>query len=491
MATNKLLQTPQIIQVTAGVIRVAHPSILGNTTTYLRSTFTASSTSLTVADNRNIVDTDQIVLGAFGDQQTEAVLVNSAVTLGTALSIANTTKFSKELDCPVIKMAERSVTIYGASSDGGSLSAAIATVTLQVDKPYTEYALVTTDTSYAYYVAKFTDGTTLGSASAYVPAAGVSYSVVESFIQQALDLTNSELDGRTLTRDMCVRWAQDCQQAITQFVYQDPLSQKFVQKDWSFEVIEDKTSIAATQNENTYALSALSSLSKYPNSDKSIIDVRLGTNQPFRKTDIQSFDYKMQGVSRTTVATQPGIGQTTLVLTDGTEFNSGGGSILVGVDTVTYTSRTSNTLSGIPASGTGSITVAHPVGTAVWQNITAGLPNWYVIFNGNLIFDRPINSTNVGLKVKIRYYYAIPRLALVSDSTVIPFTNVFQYYLASKMETRKQNPDKAGVYMADFTRLVTQNALADIIPATDSYSYWKYPDQEGYVNPDLYYNYPQ
>lgn len=476
MSTSKVLQIPQITQIIAGTIRVNNPSWQGNTTTYLRSTLSAGASSCSVADNTNLANTDQIIIGMPGDQQTEAVLINGAVTLGSALSIATTLAWSHEIDAPVIKAYERSIKIYGASTSGGVLSAAIATVSIQWDKPYTEYTLITTDTAYAYYVVKFSDGTTDGSASAYVASSGVPYAAVDSFIEQALDLTNSVIDGSMLTKDILVRWANDCQVGITQFIYQDPSSGKYVQKDWSFEVIEDKTSIAVTQNENTYALSALASPSKYPNSDKSIIDIRLGTNPPLKKIDIDAYDRLMFGVARTTVATQPSIGQTTLALADGTEFNDGGGSILVGVDTVTYTSRTSNTLSGIPASGAGSITVAHPVGTAVWQGVTAGLPQAYVIFNGNVLLDRPIDIDNVGLHLKFRYYYAIPRLTLVSDTTVVTLTHAFQYYLASKIEIRKGNPTRSSLHDAMFNKVVLQAALADKIPVTDTYSYFNYLD---------------
>ena len=65
----------------------------------------------------------------------------------------------------------------------------------------------------------------------------------------------------------------------------------------------------------------------------------------------------------------------------------------------------------------------------------------------------------------------------------IPFTNVFQYYLAARIENRRQNLDKAAVYMGTFDKLVTQNALADKIPVTDSYNFYNYGDAL-YQNPN-------
>ncbi len=364
---------------------------------------------------------------------------------------------------------------------------------IQWDKSYTEYTLITSDTAYAYYVAKFTDGTTPSAASAYVPATGLAYTTVETFIQQALDITNSVLDDNLLTRDIFVRWAQDCQSAITQFTYQDPVTGKFLQKDWGFEVIEDKSSIALAQNENEYALSLLTNTCKYPNSQKSIIDMRLGAQGIIQPRSIDELDNFLAFRPRTTVATQPSVGQTTLVLADASELNNGGGTVYVGTDTVSYSAISTNTLTGIPASGSGSITSTYTVGSAVWQNITPGLPTSYTIFNGVIKLDRPVSSTYTGQKLKLRYLYAIPRITSTSDSTVIPFTNVFQFYLAAKLELRKGNPDSHALFMDQFTKQVLANALADMIPVNDEWKSYNYNDDFLYdglnLNSPSYYNF--
>lgn len=479
MATSKSLQTPSVVQIIGSTIRIGHPSIQGNTVTYLRSPIAIGGTAMSVGDNTNINDADNLVIGNPQDPLTESVLVNGAVTLGSAVTVANTLKFAHDVDCPVTKVWERSVKIYGSATSGGSLTL-IATQTIQWGKDYTEYTLLTADTAYAYYAAKYSDGTTDGTVSAYVPSTGVAYNTVESFIQQALDITNSQLDGNLLDRDMFVRWMQDAQLFITQFTYQDPVSGKFIQKDWSFEITEDKTSISLTQNENEYALSSLTNTCKYPNSQKAIIDMRIGAQYILSPRSIDELDNFLAYKPRTTVATQPSVGQTTLVLADAGEFNSGGGTVLVGSDNLTYTGISTNTLTGIPASGSGSITSTYSVGSAVWQGISAGRPTSYTIFNGTIKLDYPISSAYVGQKLKIRYLYAIPRITSVSDTTVIPFTNVFLWYLAANIEKRKGNDDKHASYMDMFNKKVLANALADMIPVNDEYKYYNYFDDFAY-----------
>ncbi len=480
MSTSKSLQTPSVVQVIGSTIRISHPSIQGNTTTYLRSPIAVGGTAMSVGDNTNINDADNLVIGNPQDPLTEAVLVNGAVTLGSAVIVANTLKFAHDLDAPVTKVWERTVVIYGSAISGGSLSVAIATINIQWGKDYTEYTLLTVDTAYAYYVAKYGDGTIVGTASAYVPATGLTYLTVENFIQQALDITNSQLDGNLLNRDMFVRWMEDAQLFITQFTYQDPVNGKFIQKDWGFEVIEDKSSISLTVNENEYALSLLASASKYPNSQKSIIDMRIGSQIILKPRSIDEYDNYMAYRPRTTVATTPSVGQTTLVLADASELAAGGGNVIVGSDTLTYTAISTNTLTGIPTSGAGSITSTYSVGSAVWQNITAKLPSSYTIFNGTIKLDAPIPTTYVGQKLKIRYFYTIPRITSVSDTTVIPFTNVFQWYLSANIEKRKGNDDKHASYMDMFNKKVLANALSDMVPVNDEFKYYNYYDDFQY-----------
>lgn len=492
MSTSKSLQTPSIVQIIGSTIRVSHPSIQGNTTTYLRAPIAAAGTAMTVGDNTNINDADNLVIGNPQDPVTEAVLVNGAVTLGASVTVANTLKFAHDIDAPVTKVWERTVVIYGSATSGGALTL-VATVNIQWGKEYTEYTLLTADTAYAYYVAKYGDGTIVGSASAYVPSTGLVYSTTESFIQQALDITNSQLDSNLLTRDIFVRWMQDAQLAITQFVYQDPVNGKFIQKDWSFEVVEDRTSIALSLNENEYSLSLLTNTSKYPNSQKSIIDMRIGSQAILLPRSIDELDNFLAFKPRTTVATTPSVGQSTLILSDAAELSSGGGTVVVGADNVTYTGISTNTLTGIPTSGAGSITSAYAVGSAVWQNITAGLPTSYTIFNGVIKLDRPVSSKYAGQKLKIRYLYAIPRITSVSDSTVIPFTNVFQHYLSAKIEKRKGNDDRHVTYMDMFNKAVLNNALSDMVPVNDEWKYYNYSDDFAFdglnLNTNFNYNF--
>mgnify|MGYP001615069427 FL=1 len=283
MSTEKTLQKPQILELTASTIRIAHPDVTRNYRTQLVSPIAAAGTAMSVTDNMTMADDDWLLVGEIGDQQTEEVDINGAVARGTSLTVTNSLKMSHDLDCPVTKISERAIKIYGAATDGGSgtLIASVDAITtpiadavsIQFNKQYTEYRMISTDTVYAYYFCKFSNGTTDSAASDYIPSTGWTSATVWKMAEQSLTETNSTVGGK-ITNELLVRSADDAQKAITQYMYQDP-SGRLVQMDWDFENSYSEA-ITVTTNESSYSLSSLSM--KYPLTDKGMIGVRIGSS---------------------------------------------------------------------------------------------------------------------------------------------------------------------------------------------------------------------
>jgi len=479
MGTSKLLQTPQVIEILGSTIRIKHPDVSGYSRTEVNAPLTAAGTTLTVADNNNLEDNDWFVLGEVGDAKTEECDVNGAVTRGTSVTITNSTKFSHEIHAPVIRVLERGIKIYGAATDGGTgtLIASVDAITspiadavsIQWDKEYTEYNLISTDTTYAYYFVKFTDGTTDSSASVYVLAAGLSNASVEKMVEAGLNECNAEVDGNMITREWLLNIVNDWQDEVTNYITSDGII-----KDWSFELFEDKTSIASTENENTYALSGFSSTLKYTDSYQGILNVKFGS-VPLKYRDITYWDNLMRNIHRTEVEVEASAADTTLTVDDSAEFSSSG-SVYVGGDLVTYTTNTVSTgvLSGVPASGTGSITETHAVDAAVWQGVTPGLPEFYTIFNGSILLNVPVDDDYVGYKIKVKGLKKLDRLTSYSSATIIPFTYLAKYYIAAKIESRKNNATSAKTLLDEFSRRLEIEARRDGLQTLDIQSYYTF-----------------
>lgn len=487
MATAKALQVPQIISIQGSSIRIAHPDISMYNKTYLSSQIAAAGTAMTVQDNNGFADNDWMIVGVVGDQETETTDVNGAVTRGTSMTVTNYLSFAHELDAEVTKIYERAVKIYGVNTEtntGGTLIASIDAITasgrqladsvmLDWKSPYTKYSLISTDTAYSYYYCTFYDGTTESSASDPVAAAGLGTNTVEYFVQQALTMTSSKADGELIRREDLIKQANDCQTAITQFKYQDPTNGRFVQMNWDFEVLEDTTSLSVTTGEDRYALSGLTVAPKFE-SERCIIGLRIATQGVLSKLGLTEYDKETEKYTRTDCATTGAVAATSLVVDSVVEFATSG-TLYSGDNTITYTGVTgTTTFTGIPASGTGSIETEIAVDDAVWQGIQLGLPDKYTYFDGSIMFNMPPKNTYSGYPIKLRYFKKLPALTEASDTTEVNFPNVFQLYLASWIERRKGNEDKAVLYMNEFKDNVLSNALASNVPTHDSQDYYNF-----------------
>jgi len=484
MTTSKVLQKPQIIQIIGSTIRVAHPDISNNVQTYLGAQIAAAGTTATVHDNNGFADNDFFIVGAVGDQETEDNDVNGAVTRGTSMTVTNALSFDHELDAPVTKIYERGIAIYGAATDGGSgtLIASIDAETasgrqladaimIEWNKQYTEFTLVSDDTAYAYYYAVFTDGTTDSDASDYMIAAGITDSTVEYFIQQALTMTDSKIDGELIRRPDLIKQANDCQTAIQQFKYQDPRSGDFKTMNWDFEEFEDKTSLTITTGENKYALSGLTIKPKLEN-EGTIMSIRIGSKGKLVKKPLIDYDNDTEKYTRSDCKVTGAVSDTTLDVDSTVEFTDSG-TLYSGDNTLTYTAKTdSDTFEGIPASGDYSIETEIAVDDPVWQGIQLDLPTAWTYFDGEIMFNIPPSSDYSGYPIKVRYFKKLTALTEASDTTDVTFTNVFQYFLASWIERRKGNEDKATLYMQEFKDKVLDNALSTSAQTSDYTDYY-------------------
>jgi hypothetical protein len=491
---SKLLQTPEIIEIKGSTIRVRHPDLSGNAKTFLTAPHTAAGTTLTVADNTNFDYTsskgDYLVFGEVGDSKAEEATVNNTVTRGTSLTIANSTKFSHEINTPITVTRERGIKIYGAATDGGTgtLIASVDAITspiadavmIQWEKAYTEYTLISTDTTYAYYFVKFTDGTTDSSASDYVLAAGLAYNTVEEVVYGALKKCNAKIDADPdglITREWLLEVANDFQDEVTNHQMTTPEGNKLA-KDWSFELFEEINTLTITENENKYALSGLTADLKYDSSKEAILNIRLG-QKILDYYDIDEYDEGMEDNIRgiTTVATA--VGDTTMTLSDTYEFAENG-TVYIGGDAVTYTTNTESTgvLSGIPSSGTGSITAINAVGTTVWQGISPGDPSKYTIFGGYILLDIPPSDEWVGYKLKVRGLKKLPRLTSFSDAFGVPLTHLAKIYIASQIEYRKGNDQQGQRLENEFRIKLNDAALRDRVQSLQQTEYYLFGEED-------------
>ena len=171
--------------------------------------------------------------------------------------------------------------------------------------------------------------------------------------------------------------------------------------------------------------------------NKSILSVRVGTsNDPLTPVDEKEFDQLLANVVHTQVRTQPSVGQTTLNIDNSYDFPSSG-SVNVytsnAVDAITYTgvtrSATAGILTGVPASGDGSIADTHAVDTNVWQNEQQGEPKFFNVRQGRIrIWPLP-SSTYVNKNVVMDYNEEATAVDSESDTIDAPRYDAVKHWL--------------------------------------------------------------
>lgn len=458
------LQSPGILDVIGSTLQVAHPDISRYTRTFLADSIAAAGTSMTVADNDNFVDNDYFIIGEVGDEKTEEDDVNGAVTRGTALTVTNTLKFGHELDAPVTRIFERQIKVYGSATAVNSGGTLIATIDITWAKPFTEYT--NTGTQYSYYYATFYDGTTEGSAGDYISASGAAVKSAWKLAERALEMTGAKLGPKDkIDIPFLVRAAQECQDEIQQYV--DP--ERNIKHNWAFEGVLDE-GLETLQGENRYSLSSMTNTPKYSDTSQAFLDVYIGSKGPIRLLAPDEFDRVMEGTKRTQLNGAVTSGATSITVDDTSEFSSSG-SLLIGSDTVTYTAKTDTTFTGIPASSTGSITANRADNLAVWQGASTGLPAYYTVYDGNLLFDKPVSSTYDDFRIKVRMVKQLPVLSAISDETEVTFHNVFPFYIAYKIELRRKNADSAEKYKNEWELRMLRNAKSEKGHTLEIYQY--------------------
>ena len=208
--------------------------------------------------------------------------------------------------------------------------------------------------------------------------------------------------------------------------------------------------------------------------NKSLIALRIGTRGNLDYLDPVWFDAQMSGVKRTQVTTQATSGQTTLAINNSYDFaDSGSVNIYVSGTkySITYTgvtrSATAGVLTGVPASGTGSISVTIAVDTYVWQDENEGIPTNFTVRNGNIEFYPLVNGNEDNANIYGDYSKVITMVDSDGDVIDLQRYDMVSDYLKWRMKMKAKNDGildyKDGFYFAfkeklnDAIRTLPQN----------------------------------
>lgn len=416
---------PRLRSVSENVIRINHPE-LAEPQTFLTANVSAAGSALTVKSNLGFSNTDpqdNLLYEGYGIENAEIKRVNGAITAGTSLTSQAVT-FAHAIDCPIFKTLFDQVEILGSSTATGSKTS-IATVNINVSGNWSDY--VVTGTTYSYYHARFYNSlATTPYYSGYsdaIAATGFDPKNVGFIRRNAFEALNESLGPK-----FTLQWVYDQ-------IWLGELDIAKRLKRWSWLVKENYDAGNVTTGMRSVTLPTDI---EDPDTNKSILGLRIGTGDDMTYVDKSEFNSIMEGTAYTTLADNIDSLDTSVTLTDSRDFPDSGSIVLSNGTSYSYTTntRSSGVLSGFTA-----FTTTFTSGDVVWYNVSFGEPRRYTVVDGVAYFDVPPASTYNGRNIWLDYYLSPTKADSDGDSVSVNDPYAVQLWLEMQIKSKKANGD--------------------------------------------------
>ena len=381
--------------------------ILNTYKSTLRTSATSGSSTISVQSIANFAVNKILLIGEPGSEGSEIINTSASVApSGNTVTLASNLTKDHPSDVSVYVILFDQVEFsYSATIGGANSVLAISNV-----DPEQEETMYTDSThSNGYYYTRFKNSIfgTFGDYSDPIPFDGVNSNTVSFAFTTAMDELYAKY-SKKLTYELLLGWTNQMLRLVRGKL-----------KKWGEYETFNYDMADLVQGVQKYAIPT----DVYnQNGISSFMNVRIGNDLPLIGIDNSEYIIATENVTYTEVTTQPTIGDTTLTLDDTNDLDdSGTVSIFVSGTKydVTYTTntRSTNTLSGIPASGDGSITYAFPIDSPTWQNISQSTPQYFSVQNGYMYLWPMISSDFAGHNLIVDYQSDITEVN--SDGDVI------------------------------------------------------------------------
>jgi len=433
--------------------------------TYLTSAATAGTATLTVKDISGFAINQILLIGELGAENSELIKTHTATApTGSTITLVANLVYAHPIDTPI------TVLIYDQFEISHSVTSTGTKTLLTTTLGSGLVALPADTTSLRYDDSEFTTGyyfiryknSILSTFSGYIgpiPYEGYDNNTVGKVIKKALK--RCHLDDYTdfIDYDFCIDELNECLRFITGKL-----------KAWS--KLQQFDYVLGQTARGTYKFALPSDIWENEN-NKSILNIRIGSEilEFKRKTDWE--EDIMLGVCHTQVTTQAVAGGITLAIDNSYDFpDSGSINLYISgtIYTLTYTgvtrSATAGVLTGIPASGTGSITVTIPVDTDVWYGESEAKPQYYTVYGGYIYTELP-SATYDNLNVYMDYW-TVPTTVDTDEDTL----DLFRYdcclhWLIWAINAQQKNKGKRDMQDVDYIQFlqVLSDYIRNEIPA--------------------------
>jgi hypothetical protein len=391
---------------------------------YLAESASATDTTIEV---ESIVgfSTDQLLLiGEIGNEKSEIVQTHATTSpSGSTITLASGLTFAHSQSSSVYIISWDQVEISWASTESGSKET-LDTIDLQSDDKETKYSDTSKSSGYYFFRFKNSVDTTYSSYSDGVPYADYDRNTVAKIIEYALKRNKLETFTKFVDYDFCIEEINSCLQYI-----------KGKKKKWTH--LQEFDYDMGTTARGEYRVALPSDV--WQKSHKAILDVRIGRGSKLTYKDKREWNDLLEDVYQTTMASSADIGDTSITLTDASNFDDDG-TIMINGNLIEYDTKTGNVLSGIPASGDGSIEEVISSGTNVWQgSYEEGTPSKYTVYDGYLYWWPMTGSSSPTLEIIGDFWTEAPEVESDSDELDIYRYDIVKHWLTWAIRMQLKN----------------------------------------------------
>jgi hypothetical protein len=374
--------------------------------TLLSADMAAASGTLTVKNISGFAVGKFVWINPFGQTSEIVAMHASTAPSGTTLTLAANTVYAHSAGEEVLYVEFNQIEINHAATLTGSKSV-LATVDIMAREKELIYLDVSQTTGYYFARYKNSVATLYGDYSDGVEYGGWDANTVGAIIETSLRDLSLEYSEKLTLLDI-IRFFNEGLREIKGKVRRWPEHYK---DNYVAGQISRGTNIVLLPSDIYDA-----------ETNASISALRFGNGSALRYLDPASFDAQMDDIIVTQVRTQALAADTTLAIDNSYDFeDSGTVSVYISGTKyeITYTgvtrSATTGILTGIPASGDGSITVTIPVDTYVWQNEEEGTPTYYTVRNGVIEFTPLADASHDNQNVYMDYNLAVTEVNSEND----------------------------------------------------------------------------
>lgn len=402
--------------------------VIATPMTFLLSDAAAGDTTLNVGNTTGFEANQIIIIGSLGNESSEIVTINSVAAPST-ITIINGTSYPHSASTSMQLTQYDQAEFSTAGSTSGSKTI-LNTINIWADNVSTNY--IDTTVSSGYYFGRFYNSLT-NTYSGYsdpIPVSGYGLYAARTIINAALGEINKQT-SEVLSDSFAFQMLDAFQTDVLKEL-----------KRWSF--MQKFDFIAGQFNVGEWTIDLPSNIDD-AETNKSIYNIRVGTNGRLAWIDKAKWDDFVFNLAYTTLASDLNAGDLTMALIDSSDFNfanaqntDGSGTVVIGNNSYNYSENDPNTgiltLTTVITSDNEAV-----AGNWVFQNANQGLPQYYTVFDGK-IWYYPITSEEYHKRnAYMDYYVQQTKIASDSDTILVPDPMAASLFLQWKFLKKLNN----------------------------------------------------